>query len=322
MSHIVVDEFAGLSRADVPCLFSSTRDFRLHGAKGRLVHRKLPRGPKGYAVVAVASTGHEASFLEQDRVALTIPLAGKSEVQVAGRTFVTKPGEIFAIGPSERSSKLIPQSETGLYRSYTIIAPSRHADISNELKWSHRPNSRSYLQLKQSVEFAFDVFSEAPNISSRRLALVEALIEDAFLDALKPPTDNGISEPDAYRHDELVLAAQAYMEANFNESLTTRDIARAIGVGARTLQIAFRKRRRITPKKFLTEVRLRAMRSQLTCPEPLTTVTSAALECGFFHVGRCSYAYREQFGEAPYKTLQRARTSTRSRPSPPSSGSA
>jgi len=195
MSRIIVDQFAGHDWSDVPRLFSSTRDFRFHGAKGKLVHRTLPRGPKGYAVVAVASTGHEASFLEQDRVALTIPLAGQSEVQVAGRTFVTKPGEIFAIGPSKRNSNLIPQSAAGHYRSYTIISPSRSAGIPGTESWLHRPDDRMYRRLKHVIGFAFGVFSDSQEVSAMRVALIEALIEDVFLETLTdPPTD-------AHRHD-------------------------------------------------------------------------------------------------------------------------
>jgi len=66
----------------------------------------------------------------------------------------------------------------------------------------------------------------------------------------------------------------------------------------------------MTPKRLLTEVRLRAMHGRLASPEPSTTVTSAAVDSGFLHFGRCSSVYRERYGELPSETLRRARESS------------
>jgi AraC-like DNA-binding protein len=312
MSQIIVEKFSGLGLSDIPRLFSRTCEFRFHSWQGQLVHRKLPCGPKGYAVVAVTSTGHEASFAERHRVALTIPVTGRSEVCVGGRTVVTEPGEIFAIGPSERRSNLIPHGGAGYYRSYTIICPFRSADILSDGIWLHRPDDHAYQQLRQFIEFAFDAFSDAQEIAATKLALIEALIEDLFFDALREPGDDSADEP-GHRHDSLVRTAQVYMEAHLGEPLSTSDIAGALGVGTRTLQIAFQHLCGMAPKQFLTDIRLGAMRRHLTCPDPSTTVTSAAMDSGLFHVGRCSQAYRARYGELPSKTLHRARMSTLAR---------
>lgn len=40
---------------------------------------------------------------------------------------------------------------------------------------------------------------------------------------------------------------------------------------------------------------------------PGETVTSAATECGFFHLGHFSMSYRRHFGELPSETLRRSR---------------
>ncbi len=108
MTQMTVHEFANRSDRDVPHLFSQTRGFRFFGDSGLLKHVILPRGPRGITVVAVTSTGHEAGFTEEHRTALTLPLVGSSEISVADRTFTVRPGEMFAIGPSARRSKLFP----------------------------------------------------------------------------------------------------------------------------------------------------------------------------------------------------------------------
>ena len=309
MPQVTVEQFAGRRSSDIPHLFSQTRDFSFHSGRGRLVHRKLPQGPKGYSVVAVTSTGHEAGFVEHNRVALTIPIAGRSEVRVANRTVVTRPGEMFAIGPSMRKSNLIPQGQAGLYRSFTIISPSRNATALNEESWLHRPNFHSYLQLKHFIEFCFEAFSAGQDNSAVKTALIEALIEDMFLDALIRDKDETDQRSDINRYDRVVRKAQAYIEAYFGDPISMSDIANAIGVGTRTLQMAFRNRCGMTPKQSLTEFRIRAMRNCLIHPESTTTVSTAAMASGLLHLGRCGVSYRELYGESPSETLRRARSS-------------
>jgi AraC-like DNA-binding protein len=306
MSQVTFQEFAGRGHTDIPQLFSQTRDFEFRGGRGRLVHQKLPTGPKGYGVVAVASTGHQASFVEHERVALTIPLAGRAEVRMANRRFVTRPGDMFAIGPSERKSSLIPRVQTGLYRSFTIVSPSTNGENLGEECWLHLPNFHGYLQLKHLIEYCFEVFADVNDMSEKKAALIEALVEDTFQDVLNSRADSAIKK-DVHQLEGVVRNALAYMEAYFGEPLSISDIASAVGVGTRTLQSAFQTRRGMTPKQFLTECRIDAMHNLLMCPEPSTTVTTAAMASGFFHLGRCSLVYRARYGELPSKTLRRAK---------------
>jgi len=311
MSLIITEEYRQRGRLDRPHLFTHTRDFRFHDSAGRLVHRKLPSGPKGYTVVAVSSTGHDAHFLEQHRVAVTLPLTGHAEVRTAGRTCVTKPGDLFAIGPSERSVRLAPREEAGLYSSYTIISPQQNAGIANGESWLHRPKLRKVLRLKRLIDFSFRVFQGAHPVAERRVDLVEALIEDIFTDALSLPGDDRDAKSDVHWYEWVVRAAQTYMQAHFNGPMSIPDIAGSVGVGTRTLQAAFQNRRGVTPKQFLTEVRLRGMRRRLACPDAETTVTSAALDSGILHVGRSIDLYRRRYGESPADTLRRAKAATR-----------
>lgn len=306
MGSIITEEYSEHGRLDKPYLFTHTHNFKFHCSSGKLVHRKLPSGPKGYTVVAVSSTGHDASFQELDRVAVTLPLTGHAEVRAVGRTFVTKPGDLFAIGPCERSSSLVPPGEAGRYTSYTIISPQRNAGIRSGDCWLFRPGLRKAPRLKRLIDFSFRMFQGARPVTESQMHLVEALVEDVFLDALSQSGDDRDAKSDARWYEWVVRAAQTYMEAHFNAPVSVPDIAGSVGVGTRTLQLAFQNRRGVTPKQFLTEVRLRGMRRQLASPEPNTTVTSAALDSGLLHLGRCIGLYRRLFGESPADTLRRA----------------
>jgi transcriptional regulator GlxA family with amidase domain len=152
------------------------------------------------------------------------------------------------------------------------------------------------------------VFSELRNADTplRRpgaSAAIETLVIDlvhALCDAPipRPASDNGAAV--------RVQAACEYMYAHSSEALTVQQIADALGVGPRHLQSAFRDITGMTPREKLTEIRLEHVRSNLTAPEPGTTVTNVALNCGFVHLGRFAATYRRRYGESPSETLRRA----------------
>ncbi len=97
------------------------------------------------------------------------------------------------------------------------------------------------------------------------------------------------------------------MHANADDALTVERIARAVGVGPRRLQAAFRSELGKSPREMLAEIRLENAHAVLLVPEAGTTVTDVALDSGFAHLGRFSAAYRQRYGESPSQTLRRAR---------------
>ena len=62
----------------------------------------------------------------------------------------------------------------------------------------------------------------------------------------------------------------------------------------------------MAPTAYLIRLRLhRVRRALLAARRGSTTVSSAALEFGFWHFGEFSRAYRDCFGELPSQTLRR-----------------
>jgi AraC-like DNA-binding protein len=102
-------------------------------------------------------------------------------------------------------------------------------------------------------------------------------------------------------------AAEAWMRAHLTEPVGIADIARAAGMSVRTLEMTFRRYRGCTPAQCLRQLRLEAAQRLLRNPHPTLTVTGAAVETGFFHLGRFSASYKARFGESPSLTLKRAR---------------
>ncbi|MEJ0086759.1 MAG: helix-turn-helix transcriptional regulator [Pseudomonadota bacterium] len=106
----------------------------------------------------------------------------------------------------------------------------------------------------------------------------------------------------------LIREAEQLMRTASSQ-LTVSRIAAHLGVSLRSLEAGFREHRRTTPLRHLRSIRLDKVREMLLSPRPSTTVTSAALECGFVHLSRFSGYYRGAFGESPAQTLRRHRDS-------------
>jgi AraC-like DNA-binding protein len=103
-----------------------------------------------------------------------------------------------------------------------------------------------------------------------------------------------------------VRRAEEWIDANLTEPIGVEDVAAAIGVGVRSLQMSFKRVRGTSPHEIIMRRRLETARQMLLgAEEQNTTVTAVATSLGFFELGRFAQRYRQLFGEAPSMTLTR-----------------
>jgi transcriptional regulator GlxA family with amidase domain len=102
------------------------------------------------------------------------------------------------------------------------------------------------------------------------------------------------------------------MEAEAREAPSIGDVAKRVGVSARTLSGGFQKFRGISPRAFLVARRLDGFRRDLETLPANVTVTVIAADWGFSNFGALAGRYRERFGETPSQT--RGRVARRVRP--------
>lgn len=103
----------------------------------------------------------------------------------------------------------------------------------------------------------------------------------------------------------FVRRAQQYIEEHASEPITICDIAEYVGVSTRSLYNGFQKYRNMSPMHMLKEIRLSRVREQLMQSQTgQTTVTSAAYQWGFGHLGHFTTDYKRRFGESPSETLR------------------
>ena len=87
--------------------------------------------------------------------------------------------------------------------------------------------------------------------------------------------------------------------------ITVNDLCRITGVSERTLQYAFKEYFGVSPKRYLVNVRLNAVRKALLTAAPgEITITDIAHRFGFWHMGQFAADYQRMFGELPSESIR------------------
>ncbi|GAB4268542.1 MAG: AraC family transcriptional regulator [Pararhodobacter sp.] len=140
-------------------------------------------------------------------------------------------------------------------------------------------------------------------------SLMGRQIESALMTGLLEAHRHNFS--DALNHSRgrtpvprIVRQAEDFMRAHADQPLALEDVAAAVGVSGRALQLAFRQFRDTTPMAFLRDIRLDRVHADLQGARPGTRVTDVAIRWGFGHFGRFAGMYRARFGCTPRQTLQ------------------
>lgn len=102
-----------------------------------------------------------------------------------------------------------------------------------------------------------------------------------------------------------VREAEVLMAELACEAPTIGQIAKMVGISARTLSSGFRRFRGTTPHAFLAARRLDGLRAALMAAGPQDTVSSIAADWGYVNFGTMAVNYRKRFGESPSQSLRR-----------------
>lgn len=149
---------------------------------------------------------------------------------------------------------------------------------------------------------------EQPGTSSLLLASLGDSLLTALLTGLPHSASHLFERPPSSTSRPCVRRAEEFIVAHAAEELTVARIAEAAGVPVRSLQIAFRAARGMTPMEFARERRFDLARRELLDGAPGTTVMDVGASLGFgSSPGRFSVEYRRRFGESPSDTLAAAR---------------
>jgi len=95
----------------------------------------------------------------------------------------------------------------------------------------------------------------------------------------------------------LVKRTVIYLQENYANPLSRREIAESIGVSENHLSRVFRRELGISPWDYLNRYRIRQAKELLTSTED--SITSVALQVGFNDPAYFSRVFRQQVGQSP-----------------------
>ncbi len=118
---------------------------------------------------------------------------------------------------------------------------------------------------------------------------------------------SGLPSPCGTERAALVRSVEQYLRAHVHEPVYMMELCAATGATERGLQAAFRELTGLRPMEYLRLRRLQLVRRQLRAPGNTgLSVKRAALDHGFWELGRFAQQYRALFGEMPSATLRKA----------------
>lgn len=143
---------------------------------------------------------------------------------------------------------------------------------------------------------------ERPNLLKEESysASLERRFAELAVSALETAT------PEMRFADRIKLArkAIAFMNDMPDEPISMHMLCKVAGGSQRSLEMGFADLLGVTPKRYLTLLRLHRARD-LLLSEKATSVTAAATANEFYHFGRFAELYRHIYGETPVETLRK-----------------
>jgi AraC-like DNA-binding protein len=220
-----------------------------------------------------------------------------------GEAFFSSPQGSFAFGA--RAHAMVVSAHTGtllMGASGLVVKVSlpRGVDLEDV------PPSARFEHLRRMLAHLASIYLEdgdpsvPPTLADAYGAL---LIEAVRADIAKA------READAPQDETInkLSLAKDYIAAHLFERIRLSDVAQALGVSPRIVQLIFAQEAGETLTQYVTRLRLDEAHQRLLRGDVVTNVTQIAMDCGFNHAGMFSAVYRRAFGELPRDTLARAR---------------
>ncbi|EEW24277.1 helix-turn-helix transcriptional regulator [Rhodobacter ferrooxidans] len=297
-------------------MFSVTSGFSMLEERGKLRVETADFGAVGARVSRVTSTGHLVDLTEHVHVTLLLPQSGQVKSQVAAKDFRVTAGSAVLFAPNSRRTR-VERPQVGSFQALVLmVQQARVVELLDIAARDGKPRvsvpdalaiSGTNPHIRRLSAFLACVadFHGSKNleISPRAVGAAQVLLEEMLGDFLADLHD-GLG---GGSHNTSALAkvrqAEEIMREHCDEHLSMAALAQELGVGLRSLQLAFQQVRAAGPRVVLNRMRLDRARARLLDSAEDARVTTIALDCGFAHLSRFAQTYRETYGETPSETL-------------------
>lgn len=286
-------------------MFSRTNAFALSNDRGRIKVETVELLKDCIRVSRIQSTGHFVDLAEDLAVTVLLPLIGQLRVGVTAAEYRIAQRALCMFGPNARRTRAEASPKAEVFQAHAVMIPRHRLDTlvkgadGSGAQWQGSPDGLPISARHPKVRRLSDLlgyitkqFDDGLPISARAGAAMAVLVEDLLSDLINQSSGalrNQRTDPAAWLR---VRMTKEFMPARGDEPLSMDEVARDVGVGLRSLQIAFLEFRAMGPRDVLVRMRLERARERLLAAGPWESVTSVALDCGFAHLGRLPDRFR------------------------------
>ncbi len=244
--------------------------------------------------------------------------SGATRYSDARRTAEAAPRRTaLLLGPSSEGRSEVEDDSNGISMIVDAAAMSRYADRlkGGEVNLRLDDLGATSLDLREAVASTLarniaGAFHELQalgrsGLSTLALSHFDDLLTGLACVAVSPDLRAFLRDNTPDAGSQIVRRARDFIHTHAAEPISFSDLAARLGVGLRSLQIAFRREVGCSPRDYLMACRLEVARARLLAGGHGATVTQIALECGFTDMAVFARRYRENFGEKPSETLRR-----------------
>jgi AraC-like DNA-binding protein len=137
-------------------------------------------------------------------------------------------------------------------------------------------------------------------LSENKYAMIESNILTDIFDCLI------FKKALEYKKEIKIKEVRDFLHTNVDMNLSSMSIAKEFGISQRHMERIFKKNYGISPKRYLLNLRMSAVRKELLLSHPKkTTISDIILKYNFFDLNYFSKAYKLMYHELPSKTLNR-----------------
>lgn len=285
---------------------------------GYLRVEQVKLGQEDAVISRLSSTGYRGNLRDDDFFTFVLQRTGRYVVRIAGHDHSMLPGSLLAFRPNERQAQ-VWTGRIGIRVAATLQLPvgrmNALAEAMETTAGAAFPrdgialNGEGGMSLGRILpQLADDLFLRPSTPLPPRVAQeIRNLIDEVLCELIGRTVEQRLSRrifPAFHR----VRQAEEMMDASSDDPVSVLEIAQALGVSLRSLQLAFAEvHDGQSPRDVLNRMRLEKARQRLLAANGDGQVTTIALDSGFHHLSRFAQAYARAFGERPSETLARRR---------------
>lgn len=298
-------------------LFTRTDDFGFVTDDGRLTTRQYRLDSSGLRIGRVISTGHRVALSEDANATILMPRFGGLNISIARQVHELPAGRVALMPPQTRSTEAKAEGTGDFVGDIVMLPQAALNHIAHEIGASLPQGAFNRLDRAAAARLSIYLSSMLnelgrlePVLSKVVLGNMATLMRDLIADVMAGSDEDDEVWMHSGLERERVRRAEEMIRGRAHENLSIASLARDLGIGLRSLQLAFKRAYGKSPREYQARVRLDHVRMRLLTADPAReSVTEIALDCGFTHLGRFACVYAQAFGEKPSETLRRPRGS-------------